>query len=274
MNTWFISGCSSGLGRSIAKAVLINGDRAVVTARGCGRVADIVAMAPDRAVAVELDVTDPTQISASVALAEERFGGIDVLVNNAGYAYQTIVEEGKDERIWALFEANVFGLFSLTRAVLPIMRKQRRGHILNMSSVAGLFGLPGSGYYAATKHAIEGWSDALKAEVESLGIQVTCIEPGPFATDFAGRSMDRSINSIDDYEQVAAAFRSKVSGDTARPGDPDRAALAIIAIAHNPDAPRHLVLGRMGYELVMDKLARQLDEIGAQREVAISADFP
>lgn len=149
--TWFISGCSTGLGRSLAEAVLRQGHHAVVTARGRDRVADIVALAPDRAVALDLDVTNDAQIGAAVTAAGVRFGRIDVLVNNAGYAYQSSIEEGEDARIRAMYDANVFGLFALTRAVLPVMRRQRRGHILNISSVAGLIGLPSSGYYASTK---------------------------------------------------------------------------------------------------------------------------
>lgn len=272
--TWFISGCSSGLGRSLAKAVLLHGHRAVVTARGCERVGDIVALAPDRAIAVDLDVTDDAEILAAVATAEERFGCVDVLVNNAGYAYQSSVEEGKDARIRAMFDTNVFGLFALTRAVLPIMRRQRRGHILNMSSVAGLIGLSASGYYAATKHAIEGWSDSLKVELEPFGVQVTCVEPGPFHTDFTGRSMERTESSLGDYTQTVANVMRWTASDAIRPGDPDRAAQAMIGIALKPNAPRHLVLGRMGHDLVMKKLAERMDEIGSQRELAISADFP
>ena len=153
---WFITGCSTGFGRELAKLVLARGWRAVVTARDRARVADLARDAGDRALATSLDVTDPRGIAATVQEAETRFGGIDVLVNNAGYGYQASVEEGDEAEIRAQFDANVFGLFAMTRAVLPGMRARRRGHILNITSVAGFIGFPGSGYYAASKHAVEG----------------------------------------------------------------------------------------------------------------------
>ena len=157
---WFITGCSTGFGHELAKLVLARGWRAVVTARDKARVADLVRGVEDRALALDLDITDARQIAAAVAAAEQRFGGIDVLVNNAGYGYQSSVEEGDEAEIRAQFDANVFGLFAITRAVLPIMRARHAGHVLNITSVAGLVGFPGSGYYAASKHAVEGWSDA------------------------------------------------------------------------------------------------------------------
>ncbi len=166
--TWLITGCSTGFGRDLAKAVLSRGWRAVVTARKLEAIQDLAAGHGDRAAALPLDVTDPAQIAATVQAAEKRFGGIDVLVNNAGYGYQASVEEGQDEAIRALFETNVFGLATLIRAVLPGMRQRRRGTIVNISSVAGFIGFPGSGYYAATKHAVEGLSDSLRKEVGDL----------------------------------------------------------------------------------------------------------
>ncbi len=169
---WFITGCSSGFGRALAALVLERGWRAAVTARDLGQVEALVAGHEGRGVALALDVTNPTQIAVAVQAAEARFGGIDVLVNNAGYGYQVSVEEGKDAAIRALFETNVFGLAALIRAVLPGMRARRRGAIVNISSVGGFVGFPGSGYYAATKHAVEGLSDALAKEVGPLGIQV------------------------------------------------------------------------------------------------------
>ena len=158
---WFITGCSTGFGRELAKLVLDRGWRAVVTARDASRVQDLLSGREDRALALALDVTDAGQVEDSVKAAEERFGAIDVLVNNAGYGYQAPVEEGDDAEIRAMFEANVFGLAAMIRAVLPGMRARRRGHIVNISSVAGFVGFPGSGYYAATKHAVEGLSDSL-----------------------------------------------------------------------------------------------------------------
>ncbi len=272
---WFITGCSTGFGHELAKLVLAQGGRAVVTARGADRVADLVAAAPDRALALDLDVSDAGQIAAAVKAANERFGRIDILVNNAGYGYQSSVEEGEDDRIRAQFDANVFGLFALTRAVLPGMRERGRGHIINITSVGGLIGFPASGYYSASKHAVEGWSDALKAEVAPLGLQVTCVEPGPFRTDWAGRSLQQTPNRIAAYAETAGArLKSTSDGSGKQAGDPVRAGQAMIDIALKPDAPRHLVLGRFGYDAVVKKLGERLAEIEAHRAASLGADFP
>jgi len=272
---WLVSGCSTGFGRELARLVLEQGGRAVVTARGRDRVADLAAIAPDRALALDLDVTDQSQIDAAVKAATERFGRIDVLVNNAGYGYQSSVEEGEDARIRAQFDTNVFGLFALTRAVLPVMRAHRSGHVITITSVGGLIGLPASGYYAASKHALEGWSDALKAEVGPLGIQVTCVEPGPFRTDWAGRSLEQTPSAIPDYADTAAARMAMTSGYSgAQPGDPVRAAQIMIDVALKPDAPRHLVLGKFGYDAVTQRYRERLAEIESLHDVALAADFP
>jgi NAD(P)-dependent dehydrogenase (short-subunit alcohol dehydrogenase family) len=272
---WFISGCSTGFGRELARLVLEQGGRAVVTARGRDRVADIAAVAPDRALALDLDVTDQNQINAAVEAAETHFGRIDILVNNAGYGYQSSVEEGEEPRIRAQFDANVFGLFALTRAVLPIMRRQKSGHVINVTSVGGLIGFASSGYYSATKHAIEGWSDALKVEVDPLGIQVTCVEPGPFRTDWAGRSLQQTKSVIPDYAETAVRRMADTSGYSgAQPGDPVRAGQIMIDIALKPDAPRHLVLGKFGYDTVIAKMKERLAEIEGLRDKALAADFP
>jgi NAD(P)-dependent dehydrogenase (short-subunit alcohol dehydrogenase family) len=270
---WFITGCSTGFGLELAKLVLARGWRAVVTARDSARVADLVTGAEDRALALALDVTDAAQVTAAVAAAEARFGRIDVLVNNAGYGYQASIEEGEDAEIRAQFDANVFGLFALTRAVLPGMRARRLGHVLNITSVAGFIGFPGSGYYAASKHAVEGFSDALAAEGKPLGIKVTCIEPGPFRTDWAGRSLRQS--KIADYADTAAArmaATAQISGTQA--GDPVRAAEAMIRITEEANPPRHLVLGGFGVNAVAAKLKERLAEVEAWREVGLATDFP
>ena len=272
---WFITGCSTGLGRAAAKAVLDRGWRAVVTARDPSTVADLAQGAEDRALTVALDVDDAGSIEAAVRTAVERFGRIDVLLNNAGYGYQSSVEEGVEAEIRAQFETNVFGLFALTRAVLPIMRDQKRGHVLNVTSVGGLIGFASSGYYSATKHAIEGWSDALKAEVEPLGIQVTCVEPGPFRTDWAGRSLKQTKSQIADYAETAAKRMETTSGYSGtQAGDPARAAEAMVDATLQAKPPRHLVLGEFGWKAVTAKLRERLDEIEGLREVAMAADFP
>ncbi|WP_454280712.1 oxidoreductase [Sphingomonas sp. Marseille-Q8236] len=272
---WFITGCSTGFGRELAKLVLEQGKRAVITARRLGDVVDIVEGYDDTALALELDVTNDAQIAAAVAAASDRFGGIDVLVNNAGYGYQSTIEEGEDRAIRAQFDVNVFGLFAVTRAVLPIMRSARRGHIINITSVAGLVGFPASGYYAASKHAVEGWSDSLAAEVQPLGIHVTCIEPGPFRTDWAGRSLQQTPSRIEDYAETAGkrlASTREISGSQA--GDPVRAGQAIMAITDEKEPPRHLVLGKWGYDAVTDRLKHRTAEIEANRDRSLSADYP
>jgi len=272
---WFISGCSTGFGRELAKLVLARGWRAVVTARDADRVADLAEGAEDRALALSLDVTKQAQIDDAVAQAKAKFGRIDVLVNNAGYGYQASVEEGVDSEIRAQFDANVFGLFALTRGVLPIMRAQKSGNIINITSVAGQVGFPGSGYYAASKHAVEGWADALLAEVKPLGIDVTCVEPGPFRTDWAGRSLKQTPVKIADYADTAGKRLDgtrEVSGTQA--GDPVRAGEAMIALTEDANPPRHLVLGAWGYDAVTKKLAARLKEIEAHKADSLGADFP
>ena len=269
---WFITGCSTGFGRELAEQVAARGWRAVVTARERERVADL---ASDTVLALALDVTDAAGITAAVDAANQRFGRIDVLVNNAGYGYQSSIEEGDDAEIRAQFDTNVFGLFALTRAVLPGMRQRRRGHIINISSVAGLVGFPASGYYAASKHAVEGFTDSLRVEGEPLGIKATCIEPGPFRTDWAGRSLKQTANRIEDYAQTAGARLASTSGYSGnQPGDPARAAAAIIAVAEQAEPPRHLVLGAWGLDAVTNKLRTALAEIEAGRATGLATDFP
>jgi len=272
---WFITGCSTGFGRELAKQVLARGWRAVITARDKSRVADLVQGAEDRALALDLDVNDPAQITAAVAAAEQRFGGIDVLVNNAGYGYQATVEEGVDAEIRRQFDANVFGLFEMTRAVLPGMRARRRGHILSITSVAGLVGFPGSGYYAASKHAVEGWSDSLAAECKPLGIKVTCVAPGPFRTDWAGRSLKQTPSQIADYADTAGVrITGTAQGSGSQPGDPVRGVQAMIRITQVENPPRHLVLGSFGVDAVTKKLKAALADVEAWRETSIGTDFP
>ena len=272
---WFITGCSTGFGRELAKLIIGRGWRAAVTARNPDQVANLAAGSGERALPLALDVTDADAIQSAVTAAEDRFGGIDVLVNNAGYGYQSSVEEGEDGEIRAQFDANVFGLFALTRAVLPGMRARKTGHIINITSVAGLAGFPGSGYYAASKHAVEGWSDALAAEGKPLGIKVTCGEPGPFRTDWGGRSLKQTPTRIADYAETAGA-RLKLTQDNSgkQAGDPVRAGEAMIALTQNPNPPRHLVLGAWGHDAVTKRLQERLDEINGLRETALATDYP
>ena len=272
---WFITGCSSGFGRALAQAVLAKGWRTVVTARNPAKVTDLIAGRHAQSLALALDVTQPAQITAAVQAATARFGAIDVLVNNAGYGYQVTVEEGQDEAIRALFEANFFGLAALIRAVLPSMRARRHGTIVNISSVGGFLGFPGSGYYAATKHAVEGLSDALAKEVSPLGIHVCCVEPGPFRTDFAGRSIQQTLSRLPEYEStVNVRLRQLVGRSGSQPGDPVRAAEAIIAAVQTGSPPRHLVLGAIGWEHVRQTLTETLQQLEAWKSTSLGADYP
>ena len=202
---WFITGCSTGFGRELSKILIARGYRVVATARDAKKIADLVAGHSDTALALELDVERQPQIATAVGAAERRFGRIDVLVNNAGYGYLAAIEEGDDADIHAMFETNVFGLAALTRAVLPIMRAQRSGAIVNISSMGGFIGFPGSGYYAATKFAVEGLSESLSKEVAPFGIKVIIVEPGPFRTDWAGRSLKTAKRPIEAYAETAIA---------------------------------------------------------------------
>lgn len=269
---WFITGCSTGLGHELAKLVAARGWNLVATARRKESLADL---AGPNVLALSLDVTKQDEIDAAAAAAKERFGRIDVLVNNAGYGYLTTVEEGEDAEIRAMFEANVFGLFAMTRAVLPLMRAQRSGHVINITSVAGHVGNPSSGYYAATKHAVEGLSKSLAVEGAPLGIKVTAVAPGPFRTDWAGRSMIQTPNRIEDYASTAGTRMRNVSGYSGQQaGDPVRAGEAMITLSQMENPPVHIVLGRGGFDVVTASLRNRLAEIEAYRELGIGTDFP
>jgi NAD(P)-dependent dehydrogenase (short-subunit alcohol dehydrogenase family) len=269
---WFITGCSTGFGRELATLIAKRGWPLVATARNK---AALDGLAGDNVLKLDLDVTKLAQITAAIEAAEERFGRVDVLVNNAGYGYQAAVEEGNDADIRMMFDANVFGLFAMTRAVLPGMRTRRRGHIINISSVAGFSGGPGSAYYAASKHAVEGFSKGLSAEVAPLGLHVTCVEPGPFRTDFAGRSIQRKSVANADYEQtVGARFREMSDYSGKQAGDPVRASEAIIALTEKEKPPFHAVFGKVGYKVVTRQLAAALAEVEANEAMALGTDFP
>jgi NAD(P)-dependent dehydrogenase (short-subunit alcohol dehydrogenase family) len=245
MSTWFITGCSTGLGRALAEAVLANGHNAVATARDVDALKDLVAAHPDTALALTLDVTDSSQVSSAVEQAQARFGGIDVLVNNAGYGYRAAVEEGVDEDVRRLFATNFFGPIAMIKAVLPGMRGRRAGAIVNISSIGAQITPVGSGYYSATKAALEGASGSLRGELAPLGISVTVVEPGGFRTDFAGRSLAQSAGALDDYAQTAG--RRRKENDTmhgTQAGDPAKAAQAIITAVEAPDTPFLLLLGQ------------------------------
>ena len=274
-NVWFITGCSTGFGRELATAVLDKGYRCVVTARNPKQVADIAAGHQDNALVLELDVTDNNEIESSVKTAEEKFGRIDVLVNNAGIGYFGSVEESDEAELRRMFEVNFWGLSAMTRAVLPGMRKQRSGHIVNVSSIGGLTAFPALAYYHATKFAVEGFSESLAKEVAPLGIKVTLVEPSGFRTDWAGRSANEAKNTITDYAETAGKNLGNLRAASGRQaGDPKRAAEAIIKAVTSPEPPLHLLLGRAALKnahLKLDALNRDFD---AWEETTIGADSP
>ena len=272
---WLITGCSTGFGRELAKLVLERGWRAVVTARDVAKVGDLVRGHEDRALALALDVDQPAQINDVVRQAEARFGGVDVLVNNAGYGYLAAIEEGEDAEIRAMFETNVFGLIAATQAVLPGMRARRRGHVINVSSIGGLVSFAATGFYHATKFAVEGLSESLAIEVAPFGIKVTIIEPGPFRTDWAGRSIRQSALRIDDYEQTAGERRRQTEARSGnQPGDPVRAAKAIITAYEAEHPPLHLVLGKPALGLARNKLETLKTELDTWEKTTLGADYP
>ena len=272
---WLITGCSTGLGRALAARVLERGHRAVITARDPSTLADVAARFPDTALHVALDVRNEGQRNAAVTRALDRFGAIDVLVNNAGHGYSAAIEEGEEAPIRAMFETNFFALAALTRAVLPHMRARGRGHIVNISSIGGIVGNPASGYYSATKFAVEGLSEALAKEVEPLGIRVTVIEPGPFRTDFQGRSMTIPKQALDAYAETAGARRKQLRENSGKqPGDPVRAADAIIKAVESDDPPLHLILGKLALDRSRETLHKRLAIFDKWEAVTLGADFP
>ncbi len=274
MSTWLITGCSTGLGRALAEAVIAGGHNAVVTARDVGRVADLADDKADRVLALPLDVTDGAQITDTVSQAEESFGGIDVLVNNAGYGYRAAVEEGDDADIRTLFETQFFGAVAMIKAVLPGMRARRSGAIVNISTIGVQIMPVGSGYYAASKAALEGMSGSLRAELQPLGISVTVVEPGAFRTDFAGRSLTQSSTVIDDYAETAGKRRKE--HDTmhgTQPGDPAKAAQAIITAVESDEPPAFLLLGNDALNTYRQLAAARLDTIEAWEYLTTSTNI-
>jgi NAD(P)-dependent dehydrogenase (short-subunit alcohol dehydrogenase family) len=270
---WFITGCSTGFGRELATQTLARGFRVAVTAR---KPAEVEALAKTgEALVLKLDVTDQSQIDAAIKAAEEKFGGIDVLVNNAGIGYFAAIEEGEDKEVRRMFEINVFGMSRMIQAVLPGMRRRRKGCIVNISSLAGLRSAPSLGFYNATKFAVEGLSGALLQEVEPLGIKVMVVEPSGFRTDWAGRSANESKKQIADYAKTAGAWRKEIRADSGlQPGDPVRAVQALIAAVESAKPPRHLLLGNDAYDGAMSKLAELRKDFSAVETIAREADFP
>ena len=263
MKTWLITGCSSGIGKGIAKAVLESGDQAIVTARNKDKVMDIVEAYPEAALAVSLDVCSQDSIKNAVKEAYDKFGTIDVLVNNAGYGYRSAVEEGEIEAVQTLYQTNLFGPIELIKAVLPKMREQKSGYILNVTSIAAARSAVGSGYYASSKAALELLTNGLMKELAPLGIKAMVVQPGAFRTRFYdGESLQGTKAQIGDYEAVVG-----------KAGDPDKAGKVIVDVVHNDDLPEILTLGKAAVTAVKSTLEAKIAELDKWAEVSASCDY-
>jgi NAD(P)-dependent dehydrogenase (short-subunit alcohol dehydrogenase family) len=270
---WFITGCSTGFGRHIAEHVLKLGYRVVVTSRDPKDVQDLAELGD--ALILKLDVTDRSQAEKAVKAAEDHYGGIDVLVNNAGIGYFAAVEESDEKEVRKMFDVNVFGLCRMIHLVLPGMRKRHKGYIVNLSSIAGLRSFPGLGYYNSTKFAVEGVSEALWQEVEPLGIKVMLVEPSGFRTDWAGRSANETKHPIADYANTADEnIRQLRAVSGHQDGDPARAAAAIVKAIESPNPPHRLLLGNDAFDGATAKLDELREEFAAWESVSRGADFP
>ncbi len=272
---WFITGASAGFGRELAEYLLDLGAMVVVTSRKVEQLKELEAAYPATALILAMDVTRQSQVDAAVADAVARFGRIDVLVNNAGYGMVGAVEESAEEEFRPMFETNVFGLIRVTQAVLPQMRKQRAGHIVNLSSIGGLVSTPGFGMYNATKFAVEGLSEALAQEVGPLGIGLTIVEPGPFRTKFLGRAGGEAAHRIADYEPTAGKMRAYFNDqDGKQRGDPKLAVAAIVKAVESEHPPLHLMLGGMTLARLKGKIEALQEDVATWEATTLGVDFP
>lgn len=270
---WFVTGCSSGLGRALCERLLESGARTVCTARNVDAIADLRQRHGERAIILPLDVTEPESVQSAVQSALAQAGSIDVVVNNAGYGLVGALEEVDEDAMKAAFDANVYGVYRVTRAVLPHMRERGTGHILNVSSMMGFIGAPGFSFYSATKFAVEGMTEALAGEVAGFGIKVTLVEPGPFRTDFRSRSL-REAPAMEAYAETVGKFRRTLhETDGKQPGDPRRAAEAMMTVVGSDDPPLRLPLGEICLNGMRNKLARVKDELDRWESVAIATSF-
>jgi NAD(P)-dependent dehydrogenase (short-subunit alcohol dehydrogenase family) len=270
----FITGVSSGLGRALATEALSQGYRVVGTVRSESARAEFERLRPGQAWGKVLDVTHQDDVPRVIAEVEAQIGPIDVLVNNAGYGHEGTVEESSLEELRLQFEVNVFGAVAMMKAVLPFMRRRRRGHIINITSMGGLITMPGIAFYHGSKFALEGISGSLGKEVKGLGIAVTAVEPGMFRTDWAGRSLVRNARTIADYDAVFEPLRAaRAQRDGKQPGDPVKAARALITLIQSDDPPAHLLLGPDAVEYVRASLQSLESEITAWEAVSLSTNF-
>lgn len=273
--TWFITGCSEGgLGAAIARCALEAGNNVVVTARNTEKVMGIIRDFPDTAFPAALDVTDQESIKAAVAKAVEHFGGIDVLVNNAGYCYRASVEESEDAEVMKMFQTNLFGLIAMVKEVLPVMRHQHSGTIINFSSIAALRAHPASAFYASSKAAVELISDGLRKEVEPLGIQVMVVEPGAFRTNFFSSSLKGAQMKITDYKDTAwKRYPENALDQRDQPGDPQKAGGILLQVMQSRKLPFRLLLGRQAVKIVSQEYQERMEEIEAWKYISETADF-
>lgn len=274
MKTWLITGCSSGIGRGIAKAALEKGDQVIVTARNIEKVLDIIQQYPDLALAVSLDVTDSQSIENAVKEGLYHFGKIDVLVNNAGYGYRAAIEEGEIDAVQTLFNTNFFGPIELIKAVLPQMRKRKTGAIINVTSIAAVRSAVGSGYYAASKAALELLTNGLAKELTPLGIKVMVVQPGSFRTKFYDESLKGTQKKIDDYADTAGRTRKEnIVNNKQQPGDPDKAGQVIVETIERDDYPEILTLGSDAVQAVSSTLESKLKELNNWASVSQQTDY-
>lgn len=271
---WLITGTSQGFGQELVAAALDRRDRVVATSRTPEKVSANFPEARERLFATSLDFRDEKTIEKTVGEIVKRFGRIDVLINNAGHGLLGAVEEANDAEIAKVYETNVFGLIRVTRAVLPTMRKQKSGHIVNLSSIGGLIGIPGWGIYNSTKFAVEGLSEALAHELKPLGIGVTIVEPGPFRTDFLGGSLAQTEKRIADYEASAGKTREyQQTNNGSQAGDPAAGARAIVEAVTGANPPLHLLLGALAYQRATAKLETLRGEFEKWKDVTVGTDF-
>jgi NAD(P)-dependent dehydrogenase (short-subunit alcohol dehydrogenase family) len=272
--TWIVTGASKGFGRALAEAALAAGDRVVAAVRNPGSVADLVAAAPDRCAVMRFDVRDTAQAERLVRVALDRFGRVDVLVNNAGRALVGAAEEVSDAQLRELMELHLSGPAALVRAALPTMRAQSAGTIVQMSSQGGRMSFPGVSTYSASKFALEGWSEALAGEVAPFGIRVMIVEPSRFRTSFNAADVLQFTDTSDSYRDVLAAVRADMAGaDSIQEGDPAKAAEIIVSLAHSAQVPLRLPLGGEAVDRLTATYRRDLDEVNRWAQVARSADF-
>lgn len=269
----FITGVSSGFGQALAREALLAGHRVVGTVRSVVVAREFEALDPAKAHARVLDVTDTTSIDTLVADVEATFGPVDVLVNNAGYGHEGVLEESPLEEMRKQFDVNVFGAVAVAKAFLPYFRRRRRGQIINITSMGGFITMPGIAYYCGSKFALEGLSEVMGKELASFGIAVTAVAPGSFRTDWAGRSMQRSPRRIADYDEVFDPIRQARQAKSGKQlGDPQKAAKAILQLIGSEKPPAHLLLGSDALALVRAKLAELSAEMDAWETVSLSTD--